>query len=376
MYYFDHSATTPLHPKVKELMGAVGEFHFGNPSSIHASGQKAKTLIETARGQMANAIGCSSNEVIFTGGGSEANNLVLWNLIHQKKKHVVTSVIEHPAVLNVLNNLEEFGVTYAAVGVDETGMVNPDDVQNAIIEKTGLISIMLANNEMGTIQPIAKIAAIAKDHGVMMHTDAVQALGKIPISAKELGVDCMSFSAHKFYGPKGVGALFIRNGLRFKPLIIGGSQERSLRAGTENTPGIAGLGLAAELAAKNIPAAQSHLDSLAITFRDQISTTCPNVIFNGHPEKHLPGLVNISFPGFRSDLLMIHLDHKGVAVSSGSACSSGDIKPSPILSAMGIEDDINNCTLRISFGTGNTMEDVEYLTESLKSSMEQIRSAA
>lgn len=376
MYYFDHSATTPLHPKVKELMDEVGGLHFGNPSSVHSSGQKAKTLIENARGQMANAIGCSSNEVIFTGGGSEANNLVLWNVIHHEKKHVITSVIEHPAVLNVLDNLEKFGVTYAAVGVDETGMVDPDDVQNAITEKTGLISIMLANNEMGTIQSIADIATIAKDHGIMMHTDAVQALGKIPISAKELGVDCMSFSAHKFYGPKGVGTLFMCKGLQFKPLIIGGSQERSLRAGTENTPGIAGLGLAAELAAKNITVTQSHLNLLANAFKDQISSCCPNVVYNGHPEKHLPGLVNISFPEFRSDLLMIHLDHKGVAVSSGSACSSGDIKPSRILSAMGIEDDINNCTLRISFGTGNTMEDVEYLTQSLKSSMEQIRSAA
>ena len=375
MHYFDHSATTPLHLKVKELMDEVGGLHFGNPSSIHASGQKAKTLIETARGQMAKAIGCNSNEVIFTGGGSEANNLVLWDLIHHEKKHVVTSVIEHPAVLNVLDSLDEFGVSYTAVAVDKTGMVNPIDVQKAITAETGLISIMLANNEMGTIQPIANIAAISKDHGIMMHTDAVQALGKIPIDARKLGVDCMSFSAHKFYGPKGVGALFMRKGLQLKPLIIGGSQERSLRAGTENTPGIAWLGLAAELAVKNITATQSHLDSLADAFQNQIIKACPDAVINGHPEKNLPGLINISFPGFRSDLLMIHLDRKGVAVSSGSACSSGDIKPSSILSAMGIADDINICTLRISFGTKNNMDDVEYLTQALTSSMEQIRSA-
>ena len=375
MYYFDHSATTPLHPKVKELMGVVGELHFGNPSSVHASGQKAKTLIESARRQMAKAIGCRSNEIIFTGGGTEANNLVLWNLIHQKKKHVITSVIEHPAVLNVLDNLEEFGVTYTAVGVDKTGMVNPDDVQNAITEKTSLMSVMLANNEMGTLQPIAEIAAIANKYKIIMHTDAVQTLGKIPVNSKELGVDCMSFSAHKFYGPKGVGALFIKKDLKLKPLIIGGNQERRMRAGTENTSGIAGLGLAAELATNNLHKTQSHLISLTHAFKAQITHICPEVIFNGHPEKQLPGLVNVSFPGFRNDLLMIHLDRQGIAVSSGSACSSGDIKPSRILSSMGITDDINNSTLRISFGIDNSLQDMEYLIKCFKSTFERIRSA-
>ena len=375
MYYFDHSATTPLHPKVKELMDVVGELHFGNPSSVHASGQKAKTLIETARGQMAKAIGCRSNEIIFTGGGTEANNLVLWNLIHQKKKHVITSDIEHPAVLTVLDSLVEFGVTYTAVGVDETGMVNPDDVQNAITEKTGLISIMLANNEMGTLQPIAEIATIANKYKIIMHTDAVQTLGKIPVNSKELGVDCMSFSAHKFYGPKGVGALFIKKDLKLKPLIIGGNQERRMRAGTENTSGISGLGLAAELATNNLHKTQSHLISLTHAFKAQITHIYPEVIFNGHPEKQLPGLVNVSFPGFRNDLLMIHLDRQGIAVSSGSACSSGDIKPSRILSSMGITDDINNSTLRISFGIDNSLQDMEYLIKCFKSTFKRIRSA-
>jgi cysteine desulfurase len=375
MYYFDHSATTPLHPKVKELMDVVGELHFGNPSSVHASGQKAKTLIESARRQMAKAIGCRSNEIIFTGGGTEANNLVLWNLIHQKKKHVITSDIEHPAVLTVLDSLVEFGVTYTAVGVDETGMVNPDDVQNAITEKTGLISIMLANNEMGTLQPIAEIAAIANKYKIIMHTDAVQTLGKIPVNSKELGADCMSFSAHKFYGPKGVGALFIKKDLKLKPLIIGGNQERRMRAGTENTSGIAGLGLAAELATNNLHKTQSHLISLTHAFKAQITHICPEVIFNGHPEKQLPGLVNVSFPRFRNDLLMIHLDRQGIAVSSGSACSSGDIKPSRILSSMGITDDINNSTLRISFGIDNSLQDMEYLIKCFKSTFKRIRSA-
>jgi len=324
---------------------------------------------------MAKAIGCSSNEIIFTGGGTEANNLVLWNLIHQKKKHVITSVIEHPAVLNVLDNLEEFGVTYTAVGVDKTGMVNPDDVQNAITEKTSLMSVMLANNEMGTLQPIAKIAAIANKYKIIMHTDAVQTLGKIPVNSKELGADCMSFSAHKFYGPKGVGALFIKKDLKLKPLIIGGNQERRMRAGTENTSGISGLGLAAELATNNLHKTQSHLISLTHAFKAQITHIYPEVIFNGHPEKQLPGLVNVSFPGFRNDLLMIHLDRQGIAVSSGSACSSGDIKPSRILSSMGITDDINNSTLRISFGIDNSLQDMEYLIKCFKSTFERIRSA-
>jgi cysteine desulfurase len=374
MYYFDHSATTPLHPKVKKLMGEVGDLHFGNPSSVHAIGQKAKIVIETARGQMAKAVGCNSNEIYFTSGGTEANNLVLWNLIHQNKKHVVTSVIEHPAVLKVLDNLEEFGVTYTAVGVDKNGVVNPKDTQNAITADTGLISIMLANNEMGTIQPIGKISSIAKEQGIFLHSDAVQALGKITINAKVLGVDYMSFSAHKFYGPKGVGALYIKKGLKLKPLIIGGNQERRIRAGTENTPGIAGCGLAAELALNSIQDTHSHLESLANAFKEKIKHIFPEAIFNGHPENHLPGLVNLSFPNYRSDLLMIYLDREGIAVSSGSACSSGDIKPSRILSEMGINDDINICSLRISFGSGNTFEDVEYLTSCFKTTMERIRS--
>jgi cysteine desulfurase len=283
-------------------------------------------------------------------------------------------VIEHPAVLKVLDNLEEFGVTYTAVGVDNNGVVNPKDTQNAITADTGLISIMLANNEMGTIQPIGEISSIAKEQGIFLHSDAVQALGKITINAKVLGVDYMSFSAHKFYGPKGVGALYIKKGLKLKPLIIGGNQERRIRAGTENTPGIAGCGLAAELALNSIQDTHSHLESLANAFKEKIKHIFPEAIFNGHPENHLPGLVNLSFPNYRSDLLMIYLDREGIAVSSGSACSSGDIKPSRILSEMGINDDINICSLRISFGSGNTFEDVEYLTSCFKTTMERIRS--
>jgi len=376
MHYFDHSATTPLHPRVKQLMDEVGRIHFGNPSSIHSSGQKAKALIEKARGQMAKSIGCSSNEIIFTGGGTEANNLVLWNLIHEDKKHVVTSSIEHPAILATLDHLQDLGVAYSEVGVDKYGIVDPSEIEGSITEDTGLITIMMANNEVGTIQPIKEISEIAKKHNIPFHSDAVQALGKFPIDAKDLGVDMMSFSAHKFYGPKGVGVLYFKKGTSLKPHIIGGSQERSLRAGTQNTVGIVGMGLAAEIAAENLERSQLYLNDLKGSFMDQLRSVCNDVVFNQHSTECIPGLVSVTFPGVRSDLLMIHLDRRNVAVSSGSACSSGDIKPSKVLTSMGIADDLNICTLRISFGSGNTQYDTSLLVDAISESLKLIRPAA
>lgn len=375
MFYFDHSATTPLHPQVFSWMSEIEANHFGNPSSVHALGQKAKVLIEKARSQMAAALGCSSNEIVFTGGGTEANNLVLWNLIHQDKKHVITSQIEHPAVLNILDYLSEFGVSYTAVSVDKTGMVNSAEIESAIQSETGLITIMLANNEMGTIQPIKQISRIAHKHKIIFHSDAIQTPGKIPVDVYESDVDLMSFSAHKFYGPKGVGALFIKNGVKIKPLILGASQERKLRAGTENTVGIAGCGLAAELAYKNLPKTSEHLLALQEYFLNKLKTMDSKFIINGHPKQSIPGLVSVTFPGVRSDLLMIHLDREKIAVSSGSACSSGDIQPSRVLKAMGIPDNLNICTIRISFGTGNQLSDVDVLVEKLKLSLNRIKTS-
>ncbi|MFQ6678367.1 MAG: cysteine desulfurase family protein [Fidelibacterota bacterium] len=374
MHYFDHSATTPLNPHVKHFMDKVGELHFGNPSSIHFLGRKAKVIIETARKQMSTAIGCAPQEIIFTSGGTEANNLVLWNMIHKDKKHVVTSAIEHPAILKTLNYLSNFGVTYTAVAVDKNGLVDPQDVEKAIKDETGLISIMLANNEVGTIQPIATIAAIARSHGIIMHSDAVQALGKIPVIVNELGAGCLSFSAHKFYGPKGVGALFVENGIHLKPIIYGGSQEHNMRAGTENTVGISGLGLAAELAVNNIKSTTDHSQLLTETFKKLLYQVFPDAVYHGDPNGFLPGLISVSFPGYRNDLLLAHLDRKGIAVSSGSACSSGDVKPSKILSAMKVDDDLNISTLRISFGLGNTIDDVSILIKAINKSLEDIRS--
>lgn len=363
MLYFDHSATTPIDPKVLALMQEVANTHFGNPSSIHKYGQKARAIIEKSRRQIADALGVKSRNIIFTGGGSEANNMVLQNVLYNDKKHVITSSIEHPAILKVLKHLKNFGVSYTTVPVDKFGMVDPINIESAIRDDTALISIMYANNEVGTIQPIAKIAEIAKNNNVLFHSDAVQTPGKIPILINELNTDLISFSAHKFYGPKGVGFLYIRDGIKLHPIIIGGGQEKKLRAGTENTPGIAGLGLAMELAVKNLPNAQNHLETLESHFKNRLTKIYSDAIYNGHPDLHLPGLVSVTIPSVTSDLLLVNLDMKGMAISSGSACSSGTVKPSDVLKAMHISHWNNISTLRISFGKGNTLDEVDKLIE-------------
>ena len=270
MLYFDHSATTPIDPSVLSLMSELNQKMYGNPSSVYDLGRNAKNTIEIARRQFAESINCEPKEIIFTGGGSEANNIVLWNMLHQKRNHVITSSIEHPAILLVLKELEKLGVTHTIIPVDNNGNVNPEDIKNNITPDTGLITIMMANNEVGTIEPIEDIAIIAKDHDILFHSDAIQVLGKLPVDVKKLNVDMMSFSAHKFYGPKGVGALFLKNGGNIKPMIIGGSQEKKMRAGTENVSGIAGLGLAAEIARKSTNEVCPHLVKLENHFRKKL----------------------------------------------------------------------------------------------------------
>ena len=365
MLYFDHSATTPIDPKVSALVQEVAVNYFGNPSSIHKYGQKARAIIEKSRRQIADALGVKSRNIIFTGGGSESNNMVLQNLLYSDKKHVITSTIEHPAILKVLKHLKNFGVNYNTVPVDKFGLIDPINVESAIRNDTALISIMYANNEVGTIQPIAEIAEIAHENNILFHSDAVQTPGKIPIVMSELNTDLMSFSAHKFYGPKGVGFLYIRDRIKLHPMIIGGGQEKKLRAGTENTPGIAGLGLAMEMAVKNLTDAQNHLILLENHFKNRLTEIYPEAIYNGHPELHLPGLVSVTIPSVTSDLLLVNLDMKGMAVSSGSACSSGTVKPSDVLKAMHISNQNNISTLRISFGRGNTIEEVDMLIDAL-----------
>lgn len=365
MLYFDHSATTPIDLKVLALMQEVAASHFGNPSSIHKYGQKARAIIEKSRRQIADALGVKSRNIIFTGGGTEANNMVLQNLLYSDKKHVITSSIEHPAILKVLKHLKKFGVTYTIVPVDKFGMVDPVKIESTIHDDTALISIMYANNEMGTIQPVAEIAAIAQNNNILFHSDAVQTPGKIHININKIAMDFVSFSAHKFYGPKGVGFLYIRDGIKLHPMIVGGSQEKKLRAGTENTSGIAGLGLAMEMAVTNFTEAKNHLETLERHFKNRLAEIYPDAIYNGHPDLHLAGLVSVTIPSVTSDLLLVNLDMKGMAVSSGSACSSGTVRPSDVLKAMHINHWNNIATLRISFGKGNTIEEVDMLIDAL-----------
>ncbi|MDG2265975.1 MAG: cysteine desulfurase family protein [Candidatus Marinimicrobia bacterium] len=369
MLYFDHSATTPIDQDVQSLMYELNHSIYGNPSSTYDLGRKAKNVIEIARRQFADSINCEPKEVIFTGGGSEANNIILWNVIHQKRKHVITSSIEHPAVLLVLKELEKLGVKHTIISVDKNGCINPEDIKKNITSDTGLISIMMANNEVGVLEPIKDIANISKEYDILFHSDAIQVLGKLPVDVKKLNVDMMSFSAHKFYGPKGVGALFIKNGVTIKPIIIGGSQEKNMRAGTENVSGIAGLGLAAEIAKKTANENCSYLLELENHFINRITEKNNDIIFNGYDKNHLPGLINLTIPNISSDLLLIHLDKKGIAISNGSACSSGTISPSPVLKAMGISDKKNLESIRISFGKHNTIDEVNILVESIQSSI-------
>ena len=373
MLYFDHSATTPIDPSVLSLMNGLNQKMYGNPSSVYDLGRNAKNTIEIARRQFAESINCEPKEIIFTGGGSEANNIVLWNMLHQKRNHVITSSIEHPAILLVLKELEKLGVTHTIIPVDNNGNVNPEDIKNNITPDTGLITIMMANNEVGTIEPIEDIAIIAKDYDILFHSDAIQVLGKLPVDVKKLNVDMMSFSAHKFYGPKGVGALFLKNGVNIKPMIIGGSQEKKMRAGTENVSGIAGLGLAAEIARISTNEVCSHLVKLENHFRNRISEINHDIIFNGNLKNNLPGLINLTIPNISSDLLLIHLDKQGIAISNGSACSSGTISPSPILKAMGVSDKNNLESIRISAGKHNTIDEVDKLVDSIASSIMTIR---
>ena len=373
MLYFDNSATTPIDQDVQSLMSDLNQNIYGNPSSIYASGRNAKNTIEIARRQLANAINSEPSEIIFTGGGSEANNIVLWDMVHKKRNHVITSSIEHPAILLVLRELEKLGVKHTIVPVDKNGLIDPDDIKKNIISDTGLISIMMANNEVGTIEPIQEIARIAQEHDVMFHSDAIQVLGKLPIDVKKLQLDIMSFSAHKFYGPKGVGALYIKDGVSINPMIIGGSQEKNMRAGTENVSGIAGLGLAAEIASNFEKENFSHLLELENYFKELIIDKHNDITFNGFDNNKLPGLVNLTIPNIPSDLLLINLDNDGISISNGSACSSGTISPSPVLKAMGLSDKRNLESVRISAGKYNTMDEVNKLVDSIHSSIVTIR---
>ena len=374
MIYLDNAATTAVRPEVLETMLPWFTEHYGNPSSIHKAGRDAKMAVEAARKQVAAAIGAQPQEIYFTGGGSESDNWALRGLADvTDKKHIITSAIEHHAILHTCEYLEKKGYRVTYLPVDEYGRVDPEDVKNAIADDTFLITIMTANNEIGTIQPIAEIGAIAKAAGVTFHTDAVQAVGAIPVDVKTMNVDMLSMSAHKFNGPKGIGALYIRKGLRISPFIFGGAQERKMRAGTENLASIVGFGKAIELAVENIPAHAKHLARLRDMLIDGVLKTIPDVRLNGHPVDRLPNNFNMCFRYIEGESLLMRLDLAGVEGSSGSACTSGSLDPSHVLLAIGLPHEIAHGSLRLTLGLDTTEEDIQYVLAELPKIVQTLR---
>ena len=376
MIYFDNAATTAVKKEVLEKMLPYFSENYGNASSIYTIGRTSAAAISKAREQVANAIGCKSNEVYFTGCGSEADNWAIKGVAFANKnkgKHIITTAIEHHAVLHTCQYLEKHGFEVTYLPVDEYGKVSLDDIKNAIREDTILITVMFANNEIGTIEPIAEIGAIAKEHKILFHTDAVQAIGAVEIDVNELGVDLLSLSGHKFGGPKGVGALYIKSGVRIDNFMHGGAQEKAKRAGTENLAGIVGLGAAIELACSNISEKTAKISKIRDYIIENISKNIPYCRLNGHPTDRLCGNVNFSFEFIEGEGMLLHLDLNGIAASSGSACTSGSLDPSHVLLAIGLPHGIAHGSLRISVGDTNTMEEAEKLLEILPNIIQKLR---
>lgn len=375
--YFDHAATTYVKPEVFEAMKLYFTQDYGNPSSIYSIGRSNRKAVEDARISVARSIGAAeASEIYFTGSGTESDNWAIKGAalaLRKKGRHIITSNIEHPAVMATCEFLKKEGYDLTILPVDSEGLVNPDDVDKAIRPDTILVTIMMANNEIGTIQPIKEIAQICKKHGVLFHSDAVQAAGNIPIDVKDLGVDLLSVSGHKFYGPKGTGMLYIRKGVRIENFIHGGHQERNKRAGTENVPGIVGFAKALELAIENMDAHTEKLSALRDRALKGITERIPYVRVNGSLEKRLPGNLNISFRFVEGESVLLMLDMKGIKASSGSACTSGSLDPSHVLLAIGLPHEIAHGSLRLSFGEINTVEEVDYLIDCLVEIMDKLR---
>lgn len=375
--YLDHSATTPVDPEVAQLMMTYYTEKYGNPSSVHSFGQEAKEGLEKAREQVAALIGAQPSEITFTSGGTEADNMAIFGTAdaqRKKGKHIITSAVEHHAVLETCEYLEKNGFDLTIIPVDEEGFVNPQDVEKAIRPDTILITIMHANNEVGTIQPIAEIGKIAKEKGVTFHVDAVQSLSKVPIDVKAMNIDLLTISSHKIYGPKGVGALYIRKGVRLSPRIYGGGQEKKRRSGTENLPGIVGFGKACELAGERMNAEIERLKVLRDKLMDGIVERIDYVKVNGpRGDKRLANNVNVSIQYVEGESLLLSLDMMGIAASSGSACTSGSLDPSHVLLAMGLKHEIAHGSLRFSLGKQNTEEDIDYVLEQLPKIVERLR---
>lgn len=361
--YFDHAATTPLDDRVFEVMKEFFHTSYGNASSLHTFGRRARAGIDKSREIIANMINAKGSEIYFTSSGTESDNLAVKGIAYAyrgKGEHIITSMMEHHAVLNTCEFLESNGFKVTYLPVNKYGMVDPSDVKKSINKKTILISIMHANNEVGTINDISEIGKITRENEILFHSDAVQTFGKLPIDVKGIGVDLLTISGHKIYGPKGVGALYIRSGIKIQPLLHGGSHERNKRAGTENIPGIVGLGKAAEMRAEEMESEFRYLSELEDYFRKNLCETIENIKFNGHPEEKLPGYLNMSFNGIEGESLLLSLDLEGIAVATGSACASGSSEPSHVLEAMGLSPEMVQSSIRISLGKQNTKEDIDY----------------
>lgn len=374
--YADHSATTPMKPKVLEAMLPYFSETFGNASTIYFEGREAKKAVSDAREKVAKAIGAESDEIYFTGSGTESDNWAIRGIARANKSkgnHIITSAVEHHAVLHTCSDLEKEGFEVTYLPVDEFGMVSPKDVENAITDKTILITIMMANNEIGTIMPIAEIGRIAKEKGVIFHTDAVQAIGMMEIDVNEMNIDLLSLTAHKFYGPKGAGALFVRKGVKIAPFITGGAQERNKRAGTENTAAIVGLGAAIELATRDIKGTTERLKAIRDRYINRVLSEIPHSRLNGHPTERMASNANISFEFIEGESLLLMLDMKGICASSGSACTSGSLDPSHVLLAIGLKHEIAHGSLRVTFGEKNTIEDADRIVDALVEIVARLR---
>ena len=374
--YMDHAATTPVRPEVVEAMLPYFSERFGNPSSLYALAREAKEAVEEARGRVAAAIGARPEEVFFTSGGTESDNWAVKGVaaaLRKRGDHIITSAIEHHAVLHPCQALEKQGYRVTYLPVDEFGRVDPGAVEDAITDRTILVSVMAANNEIGTIQPIAEIGRIAHDHGILFHTDAVQAIGAYPVDVDAMGADLLALSAHKFGGPKGTGALYIRRGTRIATFMDGGAQERGRRAGTENVPGIVGLGRAIELAVGEMPRSSARIATMRDRMIRGILDAIPDTRLNGHPTERLPNNVNVAFRYVEGESILLLLDSLGIAASTGSACTSASLEPSHVLLACGLPPEQGHGSLRLTLGPGNTEDDTDYVLSVLPGVIERLR---